>query len=1143
MLAAHVTVLLLSTTGASDQCRALRDVLVDADNAFQSTKPGVVLPDDRGRPDWILEGRNSSTLFGESSTWWATNSDRVENHADVVQRIRGTLDTCGIKGWQVRSTEDRSPRKSAKTIAVGAYQMRIYSAAVDTKDDTVAKALEAELAQLDEKERRRVRLMMPRRVDAMLGSKLSKPRAAFDCSAFAKGRRVASLMGIKSTAATFAKTTPATKVEFYRGTGETTASLVWQHVRDELLRCLDDKRWTIDATAPRTSYQLNAFDGTHAIRLRQYLDVGVRSVAVFIGKAPETEVTVARNRMLSVPGYRVGRDYSFRTPEGVRRVRTKSDRHLRFVRDVKGGFQEVFETRKLPSFALDEAAVEHLNRHVLYAKRDEQQSLKVVRSEIRGGLLEQILTYREGGKSILEAHAYRSNDHTAMRLTCKLLHEQVENALRRCQLYFFGTSRVLGGTSHDTDEKERRVARQALRRGAYEDAEKRARRLRDGVLLAEILRIRGRHKEAHESLDSVLRAQPKHLRARYLKGLLYRDRGQTNAADEAFRSMIDDWNDGRITDEAEPLFYLAQAARFLGSERESSALFDEAVTKDPEFREANVAWGMLFLDRFGFRGAEKSFAEVLEQDPWHPDALNGMARLVLETTYRPDLVQDQLDGALETNNRHVPSLITRAIVEIDRRDFEKAQRTVDGLLHVNPNSVEAFSLAATVHWLRGDQKAFELMKRKVLALHPKYSALFRLVARSAKHEHRYQDAIALLREALKIDPKDYKAMGELGLTYILVDDKKKGLEWLRKSSDGDSFNERVYTAIKLFEDDIPTKHVEVRTKRFRYVFPKSEAKVLERFVPEFMEAAYADMAKRYRVEPVAPTSIEFYGDQAQVRIRAHGKLTLGKPGTCLGRVVIAPTPSLMRSNWAKVMWHELAHVFTIQGAKYRVPRWFMEGVAEFETMTHQPRWRREREGDIWKMLQAGQLPAISVLDQEFLYPEHRRVATAYHLAALVIGYLVKEHGDGVIVRAIDTFAKGKSTAEMIRAITKKSVAQFDRDFAVHLERTLRKDEDDGSRALQRYENAIRAKDYEAAATALKEYVVIADEDYKAVRSLVLGLARAKRYEDVAKYGEMALELRLDDREVFQAVAEAHERLGNQKRARLLREAAKLTAGR
>ena len=73
---------------------------------------------------------------------------------------------------------------------------------------------------------------------------------------------------------------------------------------------------------------------------------------------------------------------------------------------------------------------------------------------------------------------------------------------------------------------------------------------------------------------------------------------------------------------------------------------------------------------------------------------------------------------------------------------------------------------------------------------------------------------------------------------------------------------------------------------------------------------------------------------------------IGALGACFGRVVTLDSPKARPPgdfNWAPTLWHELAHVMTLQLSKQRVPRWLTEGISTYEEKLGSPAWGREGE--------------------------------------------------------------------------------------------------------------------------------------------------------------------------------------------------------
>src|SRR5207248_10091316 len=133
---------------------------------------------------------------------------------------------------------------------------------------------------------------------------------------------------------------------------------------------------------------------------------------------------------------------------------------------------------------------------------------------------------------------------------------------------------------------------------------------------------------------------------------------------------------------------------------------------------------------------------------------------------------------------------------------------------------------------------------------------------------------------------------------------------------------------------------------FRLRAAKPGAAVLTREVVPVLRRAYDRYKRRYGFEPRGPIVVEMFADPQQYAIRTVGLPQLGALGVCFGRVITAMEPGSAHFSWAMVLSHELAHVFAIQLSRSRVPRWFTEGLSEWETAQARPEWRRAGDADL-----------------------------------------------------------------------------------------------------------------------------------------------------------------------------------------------------
>ena len=363
--------------------------------------------------------------------------------------------------------------------------------------------------------------------------------------------------------------------------------------------------------------------------------------------------------------------------------------------------------------------------------------------------------------------------------------------------------------------------------------------------------------------------------------------------------------------------------------------------------EAGIAWADLFLEKYAAQLAEQTLEEVFKVNPNDPEAHAAMAEVIVDTRYDLAAVRHHLDAALAVNPKNARALKVRASIEIDQNQWAAANKTLDGVLAVNKDDVEAIAMKATVAWLRDDTKGYDAEVQRALAIDPAYAELYRIVARAAVREHRYVEAIELEKRAVAVKPDYYEAMAGVGLGYLRLGMEKEGLDWLDKSWAGDQYNVRTFNTRTLFKETIPKDYTFGTSKDFRIRYHNDEKAVLARYVEPTMERAFADMVKRYGFTPKTPVTIELYADRNDYGIRTIGLPDIAALGVTFGQVITAMSPANGDINWGMVLWHELGHVFAIQLSNSRVPRWFTEGLSEYETLIARPDWRRENDADLY----------------------------------------------------------------------------------------------------------------------------------------------------------------------------------------------------
>ena len=185
-----------------------------------------------------------------------------------------------------------------------------------------------------------------------------------------------------------------------------------------------------------------------------------------------------------------------------------------------------------------------------------------------------------------------------------------------------------------------------------------------------------------------------------------------------------------------------------------------------------------------------------------------------------------------------------------------------------------------------------------------------------------------------------------------------------------------------------------------------------------VEREYAELVERYGFHPEGPLTIELYANPEHYAVRTVGLPGLEALGVTFGKVVTGMSPMGGRFNWGMMLWHEVAHVFSIQLSRSRVPRWFTEGLSEYETARLDPTWTRRTHAELYHAARGKAPPSVAELNLGFTRARDvAHMVVAYHQAAEVVSFLVARFGFPVVPRALALFAAGKETAEVIPAIT------------------------------------------------------------------------------------------------------------------------------
>ena len=173
----------------------------------------------------------------------------------------------------------------------------------------------------------------------------------------------------------------------------------------------------------------------------------------------------------------------------------------------------------------------------------------------------------------------------------------------------------------------------------------------------------------------------------------------------------------------------------------------------------------------------------------------------------------------------------------------------------------------------------------------------------------------------------------------------------------------------LYEQRIPQQYEGAQEGIFKIRYAKDEKPD-----PRALRAAHArrgvgldEDALRLRADDAGARRA--LREREHFSVRTSGLPNIGIQGVCFGHVVAAMSPKSEPFNWGNVLWHELGHVFAIQLSKNHVPRWFTEGLSEYETIIRRPEWQRELDPELYVALKGNRLPGAVDMNRAFTHAD------------------------------------------------------------------------------------------------------------------------------------------------------------------------------
>ena len=528
---------------------------------------------------------------------------------------------------------------------------------------------------------------------------------------------------------------------------------------------------------------------------------------------------------------------------------------------------------------------------------------------------------------------------------------------------------------------------------------------------ARILVSRGGYQEAEQLLAPIAAADPGSDAALEL-GLLHMYLGRkAEAADE----LVPVIQTGSALSQPVALYRAGRAARALDQFRQANSYFRRAASVAAGDPAIHAAWGDLFLEKYNYPDAVRSYNDAVGIDnEWAPAHL-GLARALADEN--PPAARAAAERALAIDPSDVAAHLFVAELALDAIRPADGRAAIERALEVNPSSLEARALLAATAYVEDRVSDFDAEVARMLAINPVYGDAYRVAGALAARNYRFEEAVVLLRRAVELESDNTRAHAELGLHLLRTGDEPAAREALGRAFAADPFDVVTFNLLQLLDtlDGFET----IRTDAVWVRLDRAEAPILKEYVVSLAEEALSELSDRYNFTPQGPILIEVFPKHDDFAVRNLGLPgMIGALGACFGRVVTMDSPRARRPgtfNWQSTLWHELAHVITLQMSNQRVPRWLTEGISVYEEGRARPEWGRNQELAFAHALNEDQVLKLQDLNAGFTSPD--TISLAYYEASLLVEHLVASHGEQALHMMLRAFGEGVDTEEALdRAI-------------------------------------------------------------------------------------------------------------------------------
>jgi tetratricopeptide (TPR) repeat protein len=551
----------------------------------------------------------------------------------------------------------------------------------------------------------------------------------------------------------------------------------------------------------------------------------------------------------------------------------------------------------------------------------------------------------------------------------------------------------------------------------------------------------------------------------------------------------------------------AEAAWALGDFKQANGLFRAATAAAPASAALRRRWGELYLDTHQPQEALDLFKEALQRDAHDAFAQVDVAGVLADqyTEAAAHALQPLLIGTAVPPGARLRALLLAARMALEDDAPARAAPLLEQASALARQSrlpeLEIDAVRAGWEAVRG--RSGSAWSERALQADPAFGQAYAIPARFYLMLRRQSEAIALYSRAVAVQPDLWSARVQLASCLLRENRLDEARVQLEAAYRGDPFDPVTVNTLRLL-DSLRSFDIRVygtpTSSRPEIVLrlARSESDVLAPYARRLAERAIASYAQRYHYTLQAPVVIEIYPNHDDFAVRTAGLPGIGLLGVTFGYLVAMDSPSARAVNefhWGSTLWHEMAHVFTLESTQHRVPRWLSEGLSVFEEWHTGPIKGEEIPGYAFAAFaQHRELPILE-LDRGFVHPSYeQQLQVSYMQAGLICDFIDRSFGFDRLLALLHAYEHTSDTAQALHEALALSPQEFDRRFAADLEQqfgTLFARLPQWAQARAQADAAARAQDWTHAAVAAHQALALLAQDVDE-GSPYLPLARAEQ---------------------------------------------------